>query len=436
MRRRDFFINAINAGCYKRKSWIFKAFSVVSSEKTSTDLEPWDIQYIAQDHPGEFVVRFFDGESNEIDIEDYQFDPDKLLAPFSFYEKLEIKKGELINVDRDLTTTYGNVLANALLLIYPFADKVAFINKRFHVKDVEKIIEKSLTDDSNPQDPSLITIEENNRFREAASLIDGLTQLCVPSATAKSLTTHPKMQKLRKELLESQDDLDDPATIAAIESELQALDKEHLSGDESENFFIVSGKIDIARKRMHVMLGREGAGGKDAREDFLPYALSEGWDPKDMPALASSVREGSFDRSVMTAVGGEAAKFIIRTMQNNRIEEDDCQTPVGVLARVDKSNRDQMLYNYIITDSATVQLTDENIDTYMNKTVRMRSPLFCRSEGRGFCKTCIGGRYADHPTGIAIAASEIGNIIMDIFMQSAHARALEVVDYQFEQSLS
>ena len=441
MKRRDFFISAMQAEKYQKKPWIFAAFSVIDAVKESLTDEPWSIHYIKEGEQSSLNVHFIDGEGNLIDLEDYEFNPDNPQPPFQFQEQIQVSADELPNLNEDVTTTYGNVLANMLLLVYPFGNKLGFINQRFQVGDIEKIIEKRLVDtpaEGEQRDPQSIYIDEYNRFREAASLIDGLTQLCVPAASEKSLTTHPRMKELRDQLLERyKDQLDDPTILAEIERQLLELDAEHLEGDPSENFFVVSKKIrNVARKRTHVMIGQEGPGGKDGQSQMIDYSLSEGWDPEDMPALASDVREGSYDRSVMTAVGGEAAKFIIRTMQNNRIEADDCGSELGVEIRIDETNRDHMLYNWIFSGDGIIQLTDDNINQYMNRTVRMRTPLFCHTPDTGFCKTCIGGRYADHPTGIAVAASEIGNIIMDIFMQSAHATALEVVDYKFEESLS
>lgn len=437
MKKAQFFLNALKAGRYKDKEWILAAFSVIRQSKSANTHQPWSIIYQTDEQGQVEEVLFTDENGESIEIEDYAFDASDPAPPFSFQERIALQPGDLANLRDEITSTYGNLLANQLLLVYPFGDKIAYRNERFFVKDIEKIIERYLTstpDEKEQRDPGFIYIDEYNRFREAASLLDGLTQLCVPAATEKSLTTHPDLKQYRDELLEAyQDRLNEPEIIAYIEDELRRLDREYLEGDDSQDFFIVSGKIDIARKRTHLMLGQEGGGGQ---ERFLPYSLSEGWDPEDMPALASGVREGSYDRSVMTAQGGEAAKFILRAMQNNQIEAEDCGSQIGVDVTINENNRDQMLYNYIITGNGVVQLTEENIDQYMNQQVSMRSPLFCRTERTGFCKVCIGGRYANHPTGLGVAASDVGNIIMDIFMQSAHAKGLEVVDYRLEQGLS
>lgn len=164
---------------------------------------------------------------------------------------------------KEIETSYGNVLANWLLCVHPFGDRIDYIEGRFGVKDVEKHIE-SLMDDfpdnGQGRDPSKIYVDEYFKYRQAASLIDGLTQLCVPSATAKSMTRHPDTVKVREELLEKyKDRLHDPATIAKIDAALGELDREWLAGDKSMDFYIKAKSLDVVRKKAHLMMGYESS---------------------------------------------------------------------------------------------------------------------------------------------------------------------------------
>ncbi|MAP19452.1 MAG: hypothetical protein CL582_00760, partial [Alteromonadaceae bacterium] len=379
MKLADFFKNAVKAGRLKQKGWIIAAFSVTKSNEENPVIQPWDIYYSENDS-GQLQITFVGEDSMPVDIDDYEFSPEELNPPYRFREKLTIDKSIMPNIEGDkLKTTYGNVIANWLLCVYPFGDKIPYFEGKFKVTQVEGYIEKLLTtDDGGERDPSKIYIDEYNKFRRAAGLLDGLSQLCVPSATRKTLTRHPDAEKLRAELLEKyKDKLHDPATVAKIDEALVNLDKEWLKGDRSEGFFIKAKSLNVVRKKAHYSMGLDQSFSESSETDFIPGSLSDGWDIDKLPTMASSLREGSFDRGAQTALGGEAVKFILRVMQNALVEGEDCGSKIGVKTQVTEANKKQMLGNNIISGGSVVKITEENVDKYVGKTVNMRTPLFC-----------------------------------------------------------
>lgn len=152
--------------------------------------------------------------------------------------------------------------------------------------------------------------------------------------------------------------------------------------------------------------------------------------------MISNLREGTYDRGASTALGGEAVKFILRVMQNTVIAEDDCKTKLGMPVKITKATQEQFVGNYLIEGTKLVQLTPENVGGYLNKEVVMRSPLFCRTERSNFCATCIGGRYGDHATGLPTAASNVGSIMMAVFMSAMHGKALKTAKYDYKAELT
>lgn len=447
MNKREFFLKAMHEGRFQEKRWLFAAFSVVKPRQDAmADMRPWDILWQQTDdaaHKSAFGGRviFIDGEGNMIELEDYEYDFHNPQPPYAFHDRLTLTKDEMVNLQKkEIETSYGNVVANWLLCVYPFGNKIPYLEGRFGVKDVEKYIEKQLVD--RPEDGSAVPddaifVDEYFKYRRAASLIDGLTQLCVPSATPKSMTRHPDTEKRRKELLEQyKDRLHDPATIAKIEAELGKLDREYLEGDKSMGFYIKSKSLDVVRKKAHLAFGRETAFGEGQEGTFIERALTEGWDIDALPEMASSLREGSFDRGASTALGGEAVKFILRVMQNTLIEEQDCGSKLGIPVTIRKETQSQYLGNFVFEGNKVVQLTDENIGQFLNKEITMRTPLFCRTGRASFCSTCIGGRYGEHPTGLATAASNVGSTFMSTFMASMHGKALKTAKYDYKTSLT
>lgn len=435
MNKQEFFLNAVRSGRLKRKSWIIRAFSIVRP-KTITEQVAYDIQYILTDKDqGHHELFLCDDELNRIQLSDYQYDPNNPEPPFHLKDKIKLKKGDLPNVIEDIETTYGNIVANWLLSIYPFGDKIPFIVGKFGIKDIEKHIEKRLVsgmpDERNPEH---IYMDEYNRFRKSAGLIDGLSQLCVPSATAKSMTHHPDRDKVRAELIEKyKDRLHDPAIAAKIDAALVDLDKEWLKGDDFEGFLIKGKTMKVARKKTHGIYGLEQSFGGG---DFIETSLQEGWDIDKLPSMVNSLREGSFDRGAETALGGEATKFILRVMQNVTIEEEDCGSTLGADVIITDVDKNQYLGNYLIVNNTLVNLTEDNINQYLNRPFKMRSPLFCRTKRDGFCQRCIGDRYAPHETSLATAAANVGSVFMGVFMASMHGKSLSTARYDLKSELT
>lgn len=442
MNKREFFIAAMKAGRLADKRWVFAAFSLLRPNPRGFEgMKPWDILYVTpDDHNGRYIV-FIDDNGNPIELSDYEYDVKDPMPPYRFKDKVKVGPDDMENVVGDaITTTYGNLVANWLLCVYPFGSKIPYIEGRFGIGHVEKIIEKKLVSDPAPgtdRDPKVLYVDEYNRYRRGAGLIDGFTQLCVPSATAKSMTRHPDTEKVRNELLEKyKDRLHDPAVVAKIDAELKALDLEWLKDDESMGFYIKGKSLNVVRKKAHLMVGYESAFSEGGEGEVLPNSLSEGIDVSRMPIMANVLREGSYDRGASTALGGEAVKFILRVMQNSKITEVDCGSKLGILMRVTKDNRDEMVGNNILERGKVVQLTDENIGAYDGKVVEMRTPLFCRTEKSNFCETCVGGRYAEHKNGLASAASGVGSTLMLTFMGAMHGVELKTVKMDLATALT
>lgn len=434
MKRREFFLKAIKAGQLKRKDWIFHAFTIMRPvEMKDANPQPFDIVYHKDG------VSFFNEEIQEIQLEDYQYDPKEPKPVYHVKDKVNLKVGDLENVFEDVKTTYGNVLTNWLLCVYPFGQKIPYFKGRFSIGDIEKAIEKKFADvpEEGERDPDKIYYDEYEKYRRAAGIVDGLTQICTPSATPKSMTHHPDRDKVRDALLEKyKDQLHDPAVAAKIQAEMKKLDMEWLEGDRFKGFLIKGKTMDVVRMKTHGTYGLEQSFTEGEGGTFIPKSLSEGWDISQMPALANSIREGSFDRGAQTALGGEATKFILRVMQNALVKGDDCGTKLGMMEKITEENKSQYIGNHMIQGDKLVVITDDNIASLVGKTIKMRSPAYCRTANDNVCKICVGQRYADSETGLATAVANVGSTFMSVFMSSMHGKSLTTVKYNFEEHLT
>lgn len=79
----------------------------------------------------------------------------------------------------------------------------------------------------------------------------------------------------------------------------------------------------------------------------------------------------------------------------NRIKlgepDSDCGTDRTIAIKLDKDNYKSFLYSNIDDNGTIVNLTEDNIDKYIDKTVNMYSVLYC--VGDKICNKCAGESF-------------------------------------------
>tara|TARA_B100000929_G_scaffold275393_1_gene249275 strand:+ start:4026 stop:5309 length:1284 start_codon:yes stop_codon:yes gene_type:complete len=426
MRKLEYFLKALENDAHRYKAWVLHCFSRTKLKE--------DEELIYRLYPGDKHYYFNDPESGETVVLE---DSDVSKPPFHFREEIKLSAGSVKNLKEDATSNYGRLLANVVALVYPFGDKVDYINGEFNIGALEKEIAKRLTTDPEyqnkdsfkPDNP--IYVSEYLTFVDAILSMEGYSQLCVPSATERTMTRDPRIPELKKQLLEKyKDQLHDPAVVAKIDAELIAMDKEWIKGDLGEGFFHKSKSYDIVRKKAHLMHGYEAGFGLEPAT--IENSLSEGWDIDKLPAMVNSLREGSYGRGKMTAEGGYATKVANRMFQNVNLKTEDCGTKLGWVRRVEKSH---VGYYYIANNGSTVLISDDNIQSLEGKEVKMRTPQFCKAKGVDFCRYCLGDPNSENKNALSAHVAALTSHLMDIAMQSAHGKALKTTKYKPEMTI-
>lgn len=426
MHKRDYFVLAMAKGFYLYKDWILDAFSIVAEDHDGK--ENPDINFVVKGEPqirrlpSGFYMADIDGQWEQLE------GTTRGQPAFSFTELVDLKKGEVANLEHDAKTTYGNALMNAIVLVYPFGNKIPYINKRVAVKDLEPYMLK-MTD--KPVSPNDITVDEYLKFGQAMYSLAGITQLCVPSATAKTMTPDPRVNQVRAELLEKyKDQLHDPVIIAKIDKVLVDMDRAWLKGDPGEGFYIKDKSYNVVRKRLYGMYGAEDAFGDGTHVTLIEKSLNDGWDISKLPVMASSLREGSFNRGHQTELGGAIAKEMNRYCTNSTISEEDCGTKLGLPVLMDPSAKKRYLNNYAFVDGKEVLFTEENIDSYMGKMVEVRSPVYCKTGGIDYCVHCMGPLLAESPNSLGVQVADIGQNFMLTSMAMMHGTQLATASWK------
>jgi hypothetical protein len=429
MLRRDVYFKAFQAGAHLRKKWVISAFSVVRNQG---DDKPWDFRY-----ERDKTLTYAQTENG---LEWQAIEDVVPMTPlFKSMEPLSVKAGEVPNLSKDVETTYGDVLFNWRVLVYAFGSKFDYRLGPIKVKAIEKEIAKNMVDDplsEDDNDDSKLYVRDYLKFGLAISDLAGFTQLFVPTATERSLQTHPDARKRRDELLEqNKDRLHDPAIVAEIQNELIAMDKSYIKGDPSEGFFLNDKVWNTARKRMFLIHGPEAGFDEGGDAELVVNSLNEGWDIGKLPAMVNSLRAGSYYRGKLTALGGESVKFFLRVFQNTYISEKDCGTPLTIEKIVSAGDND-LIGSYYVGKNGIDLISAETLTLLNGQKLAVRTPLYCRTSASDYCETCMGAHNSENPTGLGSGAADVGSTFMSVMMASAHAKELKTARLKVDTFLS
>lgn len=430
MNKRDFFVKAMKAGNYKYLDWLFSAFCLNKDEPKDT-VYP----YYVTATPAGYFFKDENGENVKID------DAVPGVPILSFKEKLSLVAGDIPNAPEGVETTYGNVIANWLLLIEPFGVKIGYLNGTIKISQIEAEILKRFEDD--PEDPNQrsdqkIYVSEYLKFAESCFALTGFTQMCVWCNTEKNMLPPDGLKEFKDKLFEEYAGrLGDAVAIAEMDAKLVAFDKQWREGDPGNNFLLSGKSVNIVRKKKFLMHGGEvGPDGNTTKMTLIKNSLEEGWDVNAFPAINNTLRMGSFARGAETMLGGVEVKWAQRASANMAVTVEDCGSTLGVNKLVTEGNYKRLTGFSLVLGKGLEKIeSDEQAKTKIGQHVTVRSPMYCKLEKTDFCKTCVGARLAATPFALSTAVSAYGSTFMMISMSANHGKALSIVKFKIEDTL-
>lgn len=434
MNKLEFFLKAMEAGLYKKKAWVISALSLIREDFSLWKSDPYPYR-IVQTPTGSFYVDP-DNKDNLLPIENTV--PGQPI--FIFKEPIELKANSIPNLKKDITSTIGNVYFNYCCLIHAFGNKFEYIEGKVNIKAIEKRIAELLQDTpigNEVRDSRYIYVDEYVKFADSLLFITNFTQLCVWGGTAKTMVPPPGIKEFKEALIEKyKDNLNDPSVIAIIDAELVKYDSEFLKGDPGENF-LLDGKAKKARKRLFLMYGAEAGFGTTVGVDLIKSSLMEGWELDKFPTMNNALRAGSYNRGAETRLGGESVKWLLRASSNIVVSQDDCGTKIGKQITPTADTVNKLIGFNVITENGFIEVTKEtDLNQFKDKTIMVRSPMYCKLTKTDFCKTCIGKNLALNPTGLSLAVSEYGSNFLGIFLSMMHTKALSLAKYDYKKHLN
>jgi hypothetical protein len=437
MKKRDYFLAAMQAGEHRRQAWVISNFSLISEGPEDWRRNPYPYRLV-QTFSGFYFVNPTN-PSELVHIEDGTVGQ----PLFRMMEAISLTPGDVPNLTDAVTTTYGNTLYNFSCIVYAFGAKIPFLTGRWSPKKVEGLIAGRMPQKQNvpfeERDPNGIYTDELLRFNDAMFNLEAYTQLCVPACSRKSMTAAPGIIELREQLLTQFDGrTHDPAVIAHIDKTLVDYQKAWMKGDSSMRLLIKDKSFSVVRKKLYAIGGAEAGLDDQVSMDLVTKSLSEGWQIDKFATLNTTSRAGSFNRGAQTELGGEAVKWLFRAASNMRVMGEDCGSKMGVYVYAGKDEARRFLgFTAILgkDGSDQIKITQDNVGNYLGGTLRLRSSMYCKFEKTDFCATCLGDRLSTNPNGLGVAVAETGSTFLGDFMSAMHGTVVAVTKLDWKKQL-
>lgn len=317
---------------------------------------------------------------------------------FYMTEKVTVPAGFHPMVTEAMTTTFGLLLFNIVIFYESVGLLQPYVNKEFTKGLIENFYIERMVDDPPegediPQGKASCT--QCLELLDNIYYLQGLGQYFIKPGGLDALTVDPSIIKRKYELFEKhKDELNDPVVFNAIVDELVEMDRKIQLSGPSKNFYINDKFISNARKRMFIAFGIEPNQAEGGWVS-ITSSLDEGTDTKLLNHYINTSIEGSYGRGKATGEGGARVKETIRLFSRIRVNEniDDCGSTVTEPIELRKEVINSWIGGNFLEGKKVVQLTKENKDSYLNKTVNMRVPQYCRAEldeKETYCKVCLG----------------------------------------------
>lgn len=257
-----------------------------------------------------------------------------------------------------------------------------------------------------------------------------------PSLTEAMLlitkTIRPKKKELMKKY-EKELKSNDPIIAQKIENELLAYCAEQLKGDPAMDLFDSGAKLDWGNNFKNVFVMRGASKNADPSKGaytIIESDFMDGIPPEEYSAFCDSLTGGPYARAKKTEVGGAWEKLFVKSLEHLHVlpEGTDCHTKKTTAITLTKDNIDYWMYSYIVENGKYIELTSDNANDYIGKTVNMRYSSLCESKD-GICSICAGHLFNRLGiTNVGVACYIVPSKIKLKSMKSFHDATVKTTD--------
>lgn len=433
MNVKDYLLGVIRHRAYRERTWVVSVLAIGQHEYNwmlpdrPQGLTPY--QVLRTEDRSTFC--FWNPEINQMD-ELEGLDPN--FPVFRGSDPITLNPEDWVVIKEPTTTTFGRILANLYYFYHELGAQAPFFNQEFSRGMLEKFFEQRVRNINDPRynDADTVSVKSFKACINNGYTMTAFSRVCVATACPETMYPPKFLIEMRDRLFEeNKDQLSDPLVMGRIQEELLNAYKAFLATTPSKNSFIKAKTVNDAFNKMFVSGGISTNFGVST---VVTRSLYEGWDLKQLPALANSAIEASYGRGASTADGGEKVKMLIRATQNIMITQDDCGSQLGIPWIVTESVAKNQVNAYGFVNGQTTLLTPEVLKAHLGKALMVRSPGFCNKKYGDSCRYCAGAHNAMNERGSSSGASAIGSKIMLSSMKAMHKGSkIELVEIDLDE---
>lgn len=364
------------------------------------------------------------------------------------YDTLEVPAGafkyKLLKNDKEVSntskfiTTIGIWIFNVFFIRdFGFSDLFGgYINKNINKKEFNKInqtLTYALMEDKISTIPYKEFLNYTQFFMPFETILSPNHNEAIVTCTKK---INAKKQELLKKYAKEIEEVNVPA-LEKMEKELLDYAKEILKDNPALDLYDsgAAGTFGNNFKNMYVIKGliKDPDPNATKQFNFVTSNRLDGIDKSEYSTIANSLAAGPYSRGKKTEKGGYWEKLFGAAFQSIYIDPpgSDCGTKKYLNILLTEDNYRQFMYNYIIKSNGELEeLTSDNINKYINKKVKMRFSIFCKSK-TGYCHHCAGNffyRRSPDNRNVGLSLIQVCSKLKNLAMSAFHDSTVNTVE--------
>ena len=319
-------------------------------------------------------------------------------------------------------TTIGRVIFNEC--IFGHLTSYDFINEPVTADVLKNIINEN----GSKTIEKILSVRDFKTIMEVAhDLGFGITDVMSPGISMNMLVNDDKTYNNKMEEIynkyKNQIEIDkDPGAMQQFENEMIDFSKEYYKNNPMIDLYESGAgpRWDVDWKNMKISMGAlpdPGTGDIAMVKNNLKTGMSN----EEIMAAANLQIFGAFARANDSALGGYMVSRLVAAFQSLIADKADCATK-DYLETIDENPQD-LLYRYIYDNGKEVFITRDNVNKYLNKPIKKRSPAFCKSKN-GVCSKCLGEQafmlLDSDQINIGLFVQIIGATVLYAYMKATH----------------
>lgn len=351
-------------------------------------------------------------------------------APYVVTDVFTVLPKHLSNVTSPIRTTVGIFIFNKVVIHAAFGSIVGYYNKTLTQDNMDGLLRGLV----NMLIQKKIDTQQITKFYNRLVFMSSMAELYTPGLTTRALYAPKSIKALKEKLVNEYKDVVESGNpteyVNKIEKPLVAEATKYLSQDHAWGLlnYDVGKYVGNNYKNNCLTNGpiRDTINNKFINSN---NSFTDGIEPEFFHVYGNSAIYGSYMRNLETQFGGALTKYVFSALQYVGLDKEgsDCGTKLTREVKLTKANSKGYLYRYFLEDGKLKHMTSDIINNYIGKTVKFRSPLFCRSTK--ICNKCFNSLYYSLGiTNAGLTSTRPTSAIMYVAMKAMHDTTVKPVN--------